>query len=149
MRQQWLKAWVLLAGAVPIAASAAERTACDLLTGLKLEDTRITAAESVTPAPRWTVPDSLFSRLAGGRSAVTVPFCRVSAVIETEIKFELWLPTQWNARFEGVGNGGLSGSLNYPAMASAVNAHFASASTDTGHVTDRDPFQADWIEGHR
>jgi feruloyl esterase len=149
MRKQWLKACVLLAGVAPIAGFAAERTACELLTGLKLKDTRITAAESVTPAPRWAVPDSLFTRLAGGRSAVTVPFCRVSAVIEKEIKFELWLPTDWNERFEGVGNGGLSGSLNYPAMASAVNAHFASASTDTGHVTDRDPFQADWIEGHR
>jgi len=142
---------VFLAGAAgaTVHATATAATACDQLTHLKLADTRITRAELVTPAPSWPVPDSLFSRLGGGpRASVTVPFCRVSAVIEQEINFEVWLPQEWNQRFEGVGNGGLSGSLNYPAMAAAVNAHFATASTDTGHVTDRDAFQADWIEGH-
>jgi feruloyl esterase len=75
-------------------------------------------------------------------------FCRVNAVIEKEINLEVWLPTDWNQRFQGVGNGGLTGALNHPGMAGAVNAHFATASTDTGHVTGRDAFQSDWIESH-
>jgi feruloyl esterase len=102
----------------------------------------------IVPAAPWKVPDSLFSRLGTARNVVTVPFCRVSAVIEKEINIEVWLPQDWNQRFQGVGNGGLAGSLNYPAMASALNARFATASTDTGHVTDRNAFQTDWIAAH-
>jgi tannase/feruloyl esterase len=79
---------------------------------------------------------------------VAVPFCRVSLVIEKEIRVEVWLPQEWNQRFEGVGNAGLTGALNYPAMVAALKGHFATASTDTGHVTDHDVFQSDWIEGH-
>ncbi len=131
-------------------ATAADRAACEQLTRLKLPQTRILGAEAVEASPPWQVPDSLFTRLAGNtRFTVNVPFCRVRAVIEKEINIEVWLPTDWNHRYQGVGNGGLSGSLNYPAMAAAVNDHFAAASTDTGHVTDRDFFQADWIEGQR
>jgi feruloyl esterase len=149
MRHSLVMTLAILAGAATTTAGAAEGTACQELTQLKLADTRIIAAEMIKPAPKWSVPDSLFTRMIPIRSAVMVPFCRVSAVIEKEIKVEVWLPRDWNQRFQGVGNGGLSGSLNYPAMATAVNAHFASASTDTGHVTDRDAFQTDWIAGHR
>ena len=135
--------------AAPVATRAAGNTACERLVHLKLVGARVTKAESITPAPAWPVPDSLFSRLAGGlKITVNVPFCRVSAVLDKEINVEVWLPQDWNQRFQGVGNGGLSGSLNYPAMAAAVNSHFAAASTDTGHLTDRDVFQSDWIDGH-
>jgi feruloyl esterase len=139
-----------IAATISVAARAAGGTACEQLAGMKLAGARITKAESITPAPQWPIPDGMFSRLGGGvRITVNVPFCRVSAVIDKEINVEVWLPQHWNQRFEGVGNGGLSGALNYPAMAAAVNAHFATASTDTGHISDRDAFQSDWIDGHR
>ncbi len=143
-----LTAFAVLAGAMTFSANAAEGNACEPLSQLKLADTRIIKAEMITPAPKWRVPDSLFTRLAGIPFTVTVPFCRVSAVIEKEINVEVWLPKNWNDRFQGVGNAGLTGSLNYPAMAAAVNLQFATASTDTGHVTDQNVFQSDWIEGH-
>jgi feruloyl esterase len=139
----------LLAGAATFPAYAADEAACEQLSSLKLGDTRIVKAEMITPAPTWRVPDSLLTRFMGNVPiTVAVPFCRVNAVIEKEINVEVWLPKDWNSRFQGVGNAGLIGSLNYPAMAAAVNAQFATASTDTGHVTERDLFQSDWIEGH-
>ena len=35
---------------------------------------------------------------------------------------------------QGVGNGGWAGSISYPALAAALAAGYATASTDTGHV---------------
>ena len=149
MKRLMLTTAALLAGATTSAAHAAEGMACEQLRTLKLADTRIVSAETITPAPKWTAPDTLFTRMVPVPTTVSVPFCRVSAVIEKEIKVEVWLPREWNNRFQGVGNAGLTGALNYPALAAAVNAQFAAASTDTGHVTERDFFQADWIEGHK
>jgi hypothetical protein len=52
------------------------------------------------------------------------------------INFEVWIPTAiWNGRFNGVGNGGLAGTISYSAMAPVVRQGFAAASTDTGHVS--------------
>ena len=48
---------------------------------------------------------------------------------------EIWLPANgWNGKFQAVGNGGWAGVISYSAMADAVRAGYASASTDTGHV---------------
>ncbi len=61
--------------------------------------------------------------------------CRVAGVVSPAIKFEVWLPetSAWNGRFQAVGGGGLAGIISYPALAAAVNAGYASTSTDTGH----------------
>jgi feruloyl esterase len=149
-----MKSYASLAGlgtcmVLAATARAADPAQCAQLSQLKLADTRIEKTEVISGSPAWQIPDGVFARLAPGpRMTVAVPFCRVSMVIEKEIQVEVWLPEDWNHRFEGVGNAGLTGALNYPAMAAAVRAHFATASTDTGHVTDRDPFQSDWIAGH-
>jgi feruloyl esterase len=149
MKRLSLALLALGAGQTAFAQSASGPSSCERLADLNLPDTRITFAESIAPSPDWRLPDSLFTRFPGfGPPAVQVPFCRVAAVIETEINVEVWLPHNWNDRFQGVGNGGLSGALNYPSMAGAVANGYATASTDTGHVTDRDFFQADWIAGH-
>ena len=149
MSRSLLTTLALAASVTLSVAARAAQTPCGQLGGLKLAGARIVKVETITPAPQWPVPDGMFSRLGGNvRVTVSVPFCRVSAVIDKEINIEVWLPQDWNQRFQGVGNGGLSGALNYPAMAAAVNAHFAAASTDTGHITDRDAFQSDWIDGH-
>src|SRR5437899_2406628 len=76
-------------------------------------------------------------------------FCRVSAtlrpVADSEIKIEVWLPTSnWNGSLESVGNGAWAGTISYPAMATALAAGYATASTDTGHAGN-DP---DFIPGH-
>ena len=54
---------------------------------------------------------------------------------DSDIKVEVWLPAAgWNGKFQAVGNGGWAGTISYPALAQAVAAGYAAASTDTGHV---------------
>jgi feruloyl esterase len=63
------------------------------------------------------------------------------------IQFEVWLPTgNWNGKFQGVGNVGLAGTINYAAMATALRGGYATASTDTGHTGTAET--ADWALGH-
>jgi feruloyl esterase len=47
----------------------------------------------------------------------------------------VWLPANgWNGKLQVVGNGAYAGTIGYPAMATALSAGYAAASTDTGHT---------------
>ncbi len=84
------------------------------------------------------------------------PFCRVQGVskpsADSDIRFEVWLPepAAWNRKFLSTGEGGFAGQLNYQrngndgAMDEILRRGFATASTDTGHLS------ADqwWAIGH-
>ena len=64
--------------------------------------------------------------------------CHVAATLtpssDSEIRIEVLMPiTNWNGKFQAVGNGGWSGSINENGMTAAVRKGYASASTDTGH----------------
>ncbi|MBV8903247.1 MAG: tannase/feruloyl esterase family alpha/beta hydrolase, partial [Acidobacteriia bacterium] len=66
-------------------------------------------------------------------------FCRVAATLrpssDSDIRVEVWLPTSnWNGKFQAVGNGGWAGVISYREMADALRAGYATASTDTGHI---------------
>ncbi len=61
-------------------------------------------------------------------------FCRVVGLVKPELKFELWLPAQWNRKYIAVGNGGMAGSIPFPAMVDPLNRGYAVGSTDTGHT---------------
>jgi hypothetical protein len=126
---------------------------CESLVGLELPDVKITAAEFINPiqpsasgdivvVTAWKSPKSAF-----GQASVSVPFCRVAATVEDHINFEVWMPSpeKWNGRFNGVGNGALSGGINYPAMAGPLTRGYATASTDSGHVSDAPVLNA-WME---
>ena len=53
---------------------------------------------------------------------------------DSDIKIEVWLPASgWNGKFLAVGNGGWSGAIVYPALATSLLRGYATASTDTGH----------------
>jgi feruloyl esterase len=117
---------------------------CDRVRDLKLPNTTITLAESVAPGG-FPAP--------GGRGADAFKklpaFCRVAATLkptaDSEIKIEVWLPESgWNGKLESVGNGAWAGTISYPAMATALAAGFATASTDTGHTGNNPNF----ITGH-
>jgi feruloyl esterase len=87
----------------------------------------------------------------GPATSVKVPaFCRVAGRIhptsDSDIAFEVWLPVKWNGRFEGVGNGGLAGTIITQAMAPALWSGYATAGTDTGHKGG--PATGDWALGH-
>src|SRR5262245_27652736 len=121
---------------------------CENIKSLTLRNTIITVAEPVA-AGGFTI-----STGQGGRGAdafKTLPaFCRVAATLtpvrDSEIKVEVWLPQSgWNGKLQSVGNGAWAGSISYPAMATAVAAGYAAASTDTGHTGNNPNF----ITGHR
>jgi feruloyl esterase len=139
------------AGAATSAVAATEKTpaaSCAALATAAFPDTRITTAEAIPGGSLWKFPHSVFNVMAGPDPGTEAAFCRVAGVIGKEIRFEVWLPPQWNGRLLNVGNGGLTGAINYPAMAAALASGFATGSTDTGHVTDKDFFDADWIDGN-
>ena len=65
-------------------------------------------------------------------------FCRVIGFVRPEVNFEVWLPSNWNRKFLMVGNGGLAGTISFSAMVAPLQRGYATASTDTGHVSDND-----------
>jgi len=119
--------WVSAAAATIILFSAAPSawaaTECRDLALLRLPGTLITTAEEVSGQLQL-----------GPGAPLNVPaICRVAGTITPAINFEVWLPAQYNGRFQAVGGGGLAGSISHGAMATAVSDGYASASTDTGH----------------
>jgi feruloyl esterase len=100
-------------------APAAFAATCEELASLKLQDTTITAAQSVaagayTPAE---APGGKGKAKGGGNAFADLPaFCRVAFTVkptsDSDIKVEIWLPaTNWNNKFEANGNGGWNGNI--------------------------------------
>ena len=129
-----LVAFVLLV--MPYAAAAAP---CDRLTSMTVKNGSVTAAQIVA-AGTFAPP----AGRAGGRGganpfAALGEFCRIAITLRpaahSNITAELWLPSSgWNRKLQVVGNGGFAGTISYPAMATALAAGYAAASTDTGHT---------------
>ncbi|UZW57399.1 tannase/feruloyl esterase family alpha/beta hydrolase [Sphingobium sp. JS3065] len=127
--------------------------ACTALSRAVLTDTDIISA-AFQPA---NLPISGATARASDGSGSTVSisglpaFCRVVGRIHPEpgsdIRFEVWLPAQWNGRYLGVGNGGLAGSIRYRDLGDAMRTGHATASTDTGHVAEL-PHEASWATGN-
>ncbi|MGH9645502.1 MAG: tannase/feruloyl esterase family alpha/beta hydrolase [Bryobacteraceae bacterium] len=123
---------------------------CESLTALKLKNATITMAEPVA-AGAFTPPGRGGGKGKQGAAFQSLPaFCRVAATLtpvsDSEIKIEVWLPeTGWNGNLQSVGNGAWAGTISYPAMATALTAGYATASTDTGH-TGGNP--ATFVPGH-
>lgn len=118
--------------------------ACEKLKDLKLKDTSPLSAESI-PAGPFALPPGLPAK------SVDVPvFCRVHGEIkptpDSLIKFEVWLPAEWNGKFEQLGSGGLSGSINLFVLAAEMKKGFATAGTDDGHQGS--PVDGSWVIGH-
>ncbi|HVH85725.1 MAG TPA: tannase/feruloyl esterase family alpha/beta hydrolase [Terriglobales bacterium] len=117
-----------------------------------LPQAKITSAQTVA-AGAFPVPANLPPWLAGAASLFqSLPaFCRATAEAhpsaDSDIKIEVWMPlTGWNGRFQGLGNGGFAGQIDYRGMAIALSHGYANAATDTGHsgnATD-----AAWALGH-
>jgi len=151
----------LLFGVALIAAPALGANCEDMarlnIPNVKIDGAQLVAAGAFTPPPAPRVgaaaePTGLAPEGRGrgvGRGAGGTPppnpykslpaFCRVQLTdkpsSDSDIKIEVWMPQNgWNGRFQGVGNGGWAGVISYSAMASAVAAGYATASTDTGHV---------------
>lgn len=122
---------------------------CEGLAALKLAHTLIAKAQTVAagafdPPPAEPSPAALdYKKLPA--------FCRVQGVIEpssdSHIEFETWLPVAgWNGRYEGLGNGGFAGSIDFRGLGDAVSHGYAGSSTDTGHKGSA--IDAKWALGH-
>jgi feruloyl esterase len=103
---------------------------CERLISLKLARVTITAAD--------TIPAGKYKTQEPPNDIVHVPaFCRVAATLhptaDSSIGVEVWLPEDWNGKFEAVGGGGWAGNISFLAMAAALAEGYATSSTDTGH----------------
>jgi feruloyl esterase len=110
------------------------QASCESLAALALPNATITSVQTVA-AGGFAPPGGRGATVA----AASLPaFCRVAATLkpssDSDIKIEVWLPSAgWNGKFQGVGNGGWTGSINYGALSQALRNGYATASTDTGH----------------
>ena len=132
---------------------ASSPASCESLKSISLPNTTIVAAEMVAagpytppgrggaPAAAPAAPEGRGRGGPGGPGAAPpqiVPArCRINAILrpspDSEIEMEAWLPDNWNGKFQFVGGGGWAGTISFPAMVSAVQEGYATASTDTGH----------------
>jgi feruloyl esterase len=130
MKLQLSARTALAAACLHFAAAAHAAPNCEALSKLDLPATSITHAEAVA-AGAFTVPN--------GKAIPDLPaFCRVTGIIkpssDSNIYFEVWMPaSNWNGKFQGVGNGGFAGSVGYDQLGNAVAHNYATAGTDTGH----------------
>jgi len=131
----------------PDAGQSCERLAQVALPNAKITLAKLAVAGSFTPTTavtQWMASDTALYR-------TLPPFCRVAIEArpsaDSDIKIEVWLPTgEWNGKFQGRGNGGFAGEIDYHALAVAIHEGYAAAGTDTGHAaagTD-----ARWALGH-
>ena len=122
-----------------LAVTLADPSQCDAIAKLALANTTVTSARWVDAGPMAQEPAA--GAAAGQRPAappIVLPaHCRVAMVMkpsnDSHIEAEVWLPAEWNGKFEAVGNGGWAGTIGFAAMARALQEGYATASTDTGH----------------
>jgi feruloyl esterase len=122
-----------------LSCAASAGTSCEDLKSLSFPNTAISDARSIAAGPDRGI-DNLPAR------------CQVAAILtpspDSHIEMQLWLPTSgWNGKFEGVGNGGWAGTINYSGMAAALAEGYATGSTDTGHKSSETPGGA-FAPGH-
>ena len=121
---------ILIVGARPAAAAP-----CESLSSVSLAKATITSAQSI--ASGGFTPPKITQQIAAQFGNLP-EFCRVTATLspssDSDIRIEVWMPVAgWNGKLQAVGNGGWAGEISYPALANAVAAGYAAASTDTGH----------------
>jgi feruloyl esterase len=109
---------------------------CESLATLNLPNATITSAQAVGAGA--FAPPSGGGRGGGAQFSDLPAFCRIQATLkptsDSDIKVELWMPaSNWNGKFNAVGNGGWNGNIATDALAASLRRGYAAASTDTGH----------------
>jgi hypothetical protein len=131
------------AGAGSSAGTSPPAPECESLATLRLPDTTISLAQTVSSGSFAPPADKPITGLP--------VFCRLAGVIrpsaDSHVEFEVWMPAAaWNRKLQGVGNGGFAGSISYDGLGRAVARGYAAASTDTGH--EGAGIDATWALGH-
>jgi len=115
---------------------------CGDLAGLTLPGATITLAQTVGAGAFAPLPAAASAPSAGAaEQTFNAPraFCRVAATLrpstDSDVHIEVWMPvTNWNGKFQAVGNGAFNGTIAYGAMITALRRGYATSSTDTGHA---------------
>jgi hypothetical protein len=141
---------IVLLGLCASAFAHAATDKCSALLKAKLTDADVTRAEYVLPKS-FHVPATNISDSETGVFTRMPAFCRVILTLhptsDSDIKVEVWMPASgWNGKFQGEGNGGFAGTIDYVALAIAESAGYATAASDTGHSGD--DTDAGWAVGH-
>ena len=79
-----------------------------------------------------------------GSQGDTAAYCRVTGLVQPEVRFEVSLPAAWNGRLYMFGNGGFAGEApdvppRVAVRATALRHGFVTASTTTGHDGQKEP----------
>jgi len=130
-----------VAGLTPAAAS--NPKSCAHLVNLSLPNTTIVSAVKIPAGPFLSVPGTTTTAptCSSDIASPNLPaFCRVTAQVSEPsaaepITFEVWLPLfTWNGKFQGLGNHGFAGTIEYSDMGPELVKGYAVAGTDTGHA---------------
>lgn len=120
-----------------LAVMLADSSQCEAIAKLTLPDTTVTFARWVDAGPMAAEGAADGAPRANTPPTVLPTHCRVAIVMkpsgDSNIAAEVWLPAEWNGKFQAVGNGGWAGTISVAAMARAIREGYATASTDTGH----------------
>ncbi len=107
--------------AVTGSAASGPAVSCDSLMSLKLANTTVNSATEVP-------------------SSATLPgYCGVELTVNNppssdQVRVGVFLPDNWNGRFEGIGGGGFVGGNPDSPTPAALQQGYATAGTDTGHA---------------
>ena len=129
---------IFVAGVLACVPSPSLAATCESLASLVIPHGVVTLAQPIAPGA-FNAPSGRTGGGAQSPFAKLGSFCRVAVTLKpaanSDIKAEVWLPMAgWNGKLQVVGNGGFAGTISYPAMATALAAGYATASTDTGHT---------------
>ncbi len=128
---------------------AALSSSCENMAAVPLSQGEITSADVVAEG-LFHVPDDHPIGYMAGQDYPVPEFCRVQGVArptaDSEIKFEVWLPIDWNGRYYQVGMGGSAGSMQYSSLSMLVATGAAVATTNTGH--EAAILDWSWAAGH-
>lgn len=110
---------------------------CEALAGRSLAGAWILSSQ---PVAAGTTVNSQY----GGSATTTAPMCRVKGQLrptsDSDIRFEVWLPTaaNWNHLYQGIGGGGNAGTFSLSAIRRALDTGYAASGQDNGHVGQYD-----------
>ena len=147
-------AGVMAAGQMPAATANADQPAsasCEHLAALQLPSVTVTTAKLVAAGAFAGPPKDFTGADLSGFYKKLPAFCRIVAhdkpTEDSDIVIEVWMPLAgWNGKFQGIGNGGFAGQIDYQGLGEAVGKGYAAAATDTGHAGSA--IDAAWALGH-
>lgn len=145
-----------MAGAPALAAGVnGQAKACRELVKMKLASSEVVTATYAKapfspPLNGMSFPQDGYSAGGAKRGAVDRNFCRVEVLsrptFDSFVMIEIWLPFDWNGKFQGVGGGKLFGAINYVGMSNAVDQGYAAMASDAGHRSSRADLT--WVIDH-